>query len=50
MRNMSEPTPTKRATVAGVDKKIDDLTAKLNAMSDSLPTLIANAVKPNNFT
>jgi len=36
MRNMSETTPTKRATVAGVDKKIDDLVEIVDIMSTNV--------------
>ena len=33
---MSDPTPAKRATVAGVDKKIDDLVEIVDIMSTNV--------------
>lgn len=36
MRNMSDPTPKKRATVASVDKKIDDLVEIIDIMSTNV--------------
>jgi hypothetical protein len=36
MRNMSDPTPAKRATVAGVDKKIDDLVEIVDIISTNV--------------
>ena len=48
---MSDPTPKKRATVAGVDKKIDDLVEIVDIMSTNVRQikaaleLIAEVVK-----
>ena len=36
MRNMSDPTHAKRATVAGVDKKIDDLVEIVDIISTNV--------------
>ena len=56
MRNMSDPTPAKRATVAGVDKKIDDLVEIVDIMSTNVRQIkaaleiIADVVKKSEDT
>ena len=56
MRNMSDPTPAKRATVAGVDKKIDDLVEIVDIMSTNVRQIkaaleiIADVVKKSEET
>jgi hypothetical protein len=53
---MSDPTPKKRATVAGVDKKIDDLVEIVDIMSTNVRQikaaleLIAEVVKKSDDT
>ena len=53
---MSDPTPKKRATVAGVDKKIDDLVEIVDIMSTNVRQikaaleLIAEVVKKSEDT
>ena len=53
---MSDPTPKKRATVAGVDKKIDDLVEVVDIMSTNVRQikaaleLIAEVVKKSDET
>ncbi len=53
---MSDPTPKKRATVAGVDKKIDDLVEIVDIMSTNVRQikaaleLIAEVVKKSEET
>ena len=53
---MSDPTPKKRATVAGVDKKIDDLVEIVDIMSTNVRQikaaleLIAEVVKKSDET
>jgi len=53
---MSDPTPKKRATVAGVDKKIDDLVEVVDIMSTNVRQikaaleLIAEVVKKSDDT
>ena len=53
---MSDPTPKKRATVAGVDKKIDDLVEIVDIMSTNVRQikaaleLIAEVIKKSDET
>ena len=53
---MSDPTPKKRATVAGVDKKIDDLVEIVDIMSTNVRQikaaleLIAEVLKKSDET